>query len=211
MLRAVKAALRMFRKLWMLLRSSLRPKSSSLPGDRLLRVPINSPEVLDRLWKEFIKTGKEAAVLRIVSVLDWDDLVRRRLESWLSTIHPETWATPPYMHYQQLFIRCCFPIKYDQRAIDGPVDLDLHVALLARSHELKFADLPIPLSPKELVRLATKWAALWSLLSMAKQHDAIARLCERESKEPGGAARLHLGKVVASLNDGGELMARTAG
>jgi hypothetical protein len=201
---------RMVRKLWLLLQSSWRPKSSSLHGNRLLRAPIDGPEVLDRFWGEFSDTGNEAAVLRIVSVLDWDDLVRSRLQSWLATIRPETWATPPYEDYQQLLIRCCFPINYDHRSIDGPVDLDLHVALLARSHKLKFADLPVPLSREEVVRLATKSAALWSLLSMAKQHNAVARLCERESKKPGGAARLHLGAVVASPVDG-EPKARPAG
>src|SRR3954471_4831215 len=99
-------------KLWSLLPPSWRPKNSSPHGDLLLRAPIDSPDVLDRLWGEFSDTGNEAAVLRIVSVLDWEDLVRRRLQSWLSTTRPESWPAPPYKDYQQLLIRCSFPINY---------------------------------------------------------------------------------------------------
>jgi hypothetical protein len=194
---------RMLRKLLTQLRSSWRPKQSVPYDDSHLCVPIDDPEVLDRLWGEFIDTGDEAAVRRIVSVLDWDDLVRIRLQAWLSGIRPESWSTAPHRDYQQLLVACCFPIDYDNRSVDGPVDLDIHVALLARSHKLKFADLPIPLSPKELVRLAMKSAALWSLLAMAKQHEVVAQICETESKRSGGAARLHLAAAARRPPGGG--------
>ena len=92
-------------------------------------------------------------------------------------------------------IRCCYPIDYGLRTIDGPVDLDLHVALLARNGKLRFDELPIPLTSQELVRLSMKSAALWSLLSMAQQHDIVALVCDQESKKPGGTARQHLGNA----------------
>jgi hypothetical protein len=166
-----------------------------LKGDSLLCTPVDNPEIIDRLWSEFNNTGNVAAVHRIVSILDWDDSIRDRLQSWLSEIRPEMWSTAPYKDYQQLFIRCCFPIDYEQRSIDGPVDLDLHVALLARNGKLKFDELPITLTSQELVRLSMKSAALWSLLSMAQQHDIVALVCDQETKKPGGAARLHLGSA----------------
>ena len=62
---------------------------------------------------------RQAAVLRIVSVLDWEDRVRSRLQAWLSVIHPESWAEPPYPDYQQLFIRCSFPIDYVSRSLQA--------------------------------------------------------------------------------------------
>jgi hypothetical protein len=189
----------MFRKLRTLIQRSPQP-TSSLRGERLLSAPIDNPEILDLFWADFTNTGTVAAVLRIVSVLDGDDLVRSRLQAWLSEIRPEMWVMSPYKEYQQLLARCSFPIDYDRRSIGGPLDLDLHVSLLARSRELKFAELPIPLSPRELVRLAMKSAACWSLLSMAQQHDAVARVCEQESKKPGGAARLHLGSAQVTLS-----------
>jgi hypothetical protein len=186
----------MLRKLWAQFRSSVRP-DSPLTSDRLLRASIDSPMVLDRLWAEFIDTGNVAAVLRVVSVLDWEDRVRTRLQSWLSAIRPEMWTRAPFKDYQQLLIRCSFPINYDLRSIDGPVDLDVHVALLARHGDLKFADLPVALSSQELLSLSMKSASLWSLLAMAKQHQVVANVCDQEAKKSGGAARLLLGNVRA--------------
>jgi len=155
----------------------------------LLTAPLNSPEVLDQLWAYFSESGDVAAVRRIVSVLDGEDVVRARLQAWLSKTHGANWAEAPYRDYQQLLIRCSFPIDYEQRSIDGPVDLDLHVALLARNGELKFDELPINLSGKDVLHLAMKSAALWSLRSMAQQNQVVARLCIVESSKPGGAAR----------------------
>jgi hypothetical protein len=181
----------MFGKLWATLRPSGQP-DSPLKGDRLLRTPIDSPMVLDQLWAEFTGSGNAAAVRRIVSVLDWEDLVRRRLQRWLSETRPEVWMSAPYKGYRELLIRCQFPINFERRLIDASVDLDLHVAISARNGTLKFAELPIPLSTQELLRLAMKSAAVWSLLSMADQHDVVAKVCDQESKKSGGAARLLL-------------------
>jgi len=183
-----------FRKLWTTFRSSRQPRSSR-KVDRLFRKPLDNPMILDLLWGEFIDSGNLDAVRRIVSVLDWEDLVRNRLQCWLSEIRPEMWAEMPYKDYQRLLIRCDFPIDYDRRSIDGPFDLDIYAARLALGHKLKFAELPIALSPKELVRLGMKSAALWSLSSMAEQYDSVAVICDQESKKPGGAARIYLPNV----------------
>jgi hypothetical protein len=181
----------MFRKLWALIRSPQRTRASDASGrDHILAAPLDSPEVLDQLWSHFGETGDLAAVRRMVSVLDGKDVVRERLQTWLAKTH--NWAESPDREYRQLLIRCTFPIDYERRFIDGPVDLDLHVALLARSGELKFDELPINLSPQDVIRLAMKSAALWSIRSFAEQNQLVARLCKEESLKPGGAARKHL-------------------
>jgi hypothetical protein len=63
---------------------------------------------------------------------------------------------------------------------------------------LKFAQLPFELTPKELVHLAMKSAALWSLKSMAKQDAIVAAICDQESGVSGGASRLHLRKELGT-------------
>jgi len=157
--------------------------------DPLLSAPLDSPEVLDQLWSHFSASGDAAAVRRIASVLDGEDVVRARLQAWLAKTQHVNWADGPYRDYQQLLIRCSFPIDYEQRSIDGPVDLDLHVALLARSGELRFDELPIDLSSQDVLHLAMKSAALWSLRSMAQQNQVVSWVCIDESLKPGGAAR----------------------
>jgi hypothetical protein len=104
------------------------------------------------------------------------------------------------MDYQRLLVQGGFPIDYDQGSIDAPLDLDLHVALLARKGQLEYDQLPVALTYKEVKRTAMKSAALWSLLSMAEQHEAVANFCEEESHKPGGAARLHLGSAAEQLD-----------
>jgi len=158
----------------------------------LLEMPIDSPESLDLLWAHFIATENEKVIARIASVLDWKDVTRQRLQTWLANVPSESWAEEPNSQYREMFIRCYFPINYEEGTIDGPVDLDLHVALLAHNGQLKFNQLPVHLTQDELFHLAMKSAALWSLTSMAQQNQVVARLCIDESKIPGGAARLHL-------------------
>jgi hypothetical protein len=157
-----------------------------------LAMPIEHPEVLDLLWAEFGVSGDLTCVMRVVSVLDWEDVVRLRLQEWLEGTGGVDWEQAPYRDYRQTFLRCVFPINYESRTIDGPVDLDLHAALLARNGELKFAALPIELALPELLHLAMKSAALWSLRCFARTHAEVARLCSDEAEKPGGAGRAHL-------------------
>jgi hypothetical protein len=180
----------MFRKLWSYFRSPhLTKASNSSARDHLLAAPVDSPEALDRLWSHFSESGDAAAVRRIVSVLDGEDVVRERLQTWLAKTPNVNWEEAPYREYRQLLIRCSFPIDYEKRSITGPVDLDLLVALWARNGELKFDELPVQLSSEDVVHLAMKSAALWSLQSFAQQNQVVARLCNEESLKPGGAAR----------------------
>lgn len=183
----------MFSRLWSFSRSSGKNTSDSSAQQQLLSEPIESPEVMDQLWSYFTASGNTRAVYRIISVLDWDDIVRERLQTWLAT-------ASNYRDYSEMFIRCTFPINYEQRLVDGPLDLDLHVALLARNGDLKFNELPFPLSSTELLRLALKSAAVWSLRSFAKQNEVVARICNQESKKAGGAARQLLANAGSSLS-----------
>lgn len=155
-----------------------------------------SPEELDLLWVDFFITGELAPVRRIVGVLDEPDVVRERLTAWLRETGTGFWGKRKFKRYLPVFARCSFPIVFEQSRIDGPVDLDLDlsVALTARSGQLKFAELPIELSSNELQRLAAKSAAVWSLGALATTHPLVATLCAEEATRPGGAARLHLAR-----------------
>lgn len=99
----------------------------------------------------------------------------------------------PYRAYREAFIRWGVPIDYERCRIDEPLDMDLQVALLAQRHQLKFDELPVRLQEAEVVQLAMKSAAVWSLRSFARDHPVVARLCAVEATKPGGAARAHLG------------------
>lgn len=105
-----------------------------------------SPEEMDLLWVEFFITGDLAPVRRIVAVLDEPDLVRERLTAWLRETGTGFWGKRKFNQYLAVFSRCSFPIRFDESRIDGPLDLDLSVALSAKNGQLKFVELPIELS-----------------------------------------------------------------
>ena len=135
------------------------------------------------------KTSDIAYPERVLTVLDRADGVRSRLESWLSSLPDDYDTTLDFDMYQQRFINWQMPVDCSNRKIDGPVDLDLHVALLAKNQQLKFDQLPVTLTQEELLRLAMKSAALWSLRSFASEDSAVAALCDREATKSGGASR----------------------
>lgn len=153
-----------------------------------------SPEEMDLLWVEFFITGDLAPVRRVLGILDEPDRVREHLTAWLRETGTGFWGKRKFARFLPVFSRCAFPIRFEQSSIDGPVDLDLSVALTAKAGQLKFAELPFQLSTLELTRIAAKSAALWSLRTLAASHPVIADFCEQESGRPGGAARLHLAK-----------------
>ncbi len=157
-----------------------------------------SPEEMDLLWVEFFITGDLAPVRRIVAVLDEPDRVRERLTAWLRQTGTGFWGKRKFKAYLPVFARCSFPIRFEESCIDGPLDLDLSVALTAKAGQLKFAELPIKLSTDELTRVAAKSAAVWSLRAVAAKHPLVANLLVEESTRPGGAARTHLAHSTAS-------------
>ncbi len=147
------------------------------------------PEEMDLLWVEFFVTGSVEPVLRIVRILDEPDLTRTRLTQWLKDTGTGFFGKRKRAGYVPVFARCRIPVLLEASDIDGPLDIDLSVALAARAGHLKFAELPIPLSPAEVVRIAAKSAAVWSLKANAATHPLVKELCSVEAKKPGGAAR----------------------
>lgn len=153
-----------------------------------------SPEEMDLLWVEFFITGDLAPVRRIAAVLDEPDIVRERLTRWLRETGTGFWGKRKFNGYLPVFARCSFPIRFDESNIDGPLDLDLSVALTAKAGQLKFGELPIELSANDVMRIAAKSAAVWSLRSVGAAHPLVATLCAEESTRPGGAARVLLAR-----------------
>ena len=147
------------------------------------------PGDLDLLWAEFFVTGDPGPVRRIVGVLDGSDRVREFLGSWLRDQGQTFFGRRAIARFRPMLVRCQFPIEYESHSIDEGVDLDVHVALNAQGGRLKFDELPFKLSVDELVRLAVKSAAVWSLVSLARDHERVAESCASEATQPGGAAR----------------------
>jgi hypothetical protein len=144
---------------------------------------------MDLLWVEFFVTGQRAPVQRIVRVLDEPDVVREKLCNWLRETGNGFFGKRKLAKYVPVFARCAIPVRLETLDIDGPLDVDLSVALAAKNAGFKFAELPVQLTQAEVTRIAAKSAAVWSLRANAAVHAPVAELCAVEAGRPGGAAR----------------------
>jgi hypothetical protein len=153
------------------------------------------PGWLDLQWVEYGITGDEAPVKRIISVLDWDDVARQRLQTWLHNAAGVDWNAQPYLGYLKLFSRILFPVDIETGAIDGPVDIDLLIAMQVRDGNLQFDELPFEFGDDVAIRAAMKSAAVWSLTMKAEEHPTVTRLCREAAEQTGGAARMLLAKA----------------
>jgi hypothetical protein len=151
-----------------------------------------APDEMDLLWVEFFITGNLAPVVRIVGVLDEPDVVRAKLSQWLREASGGFFGKRKVAHFVPVFARCMIPVQLESMDIGGPLDVDLSVALAAKTGKFKFTELPVPLSEAEVIRIAAKSADVWSLKANAARHPPVARLCELEAAKQGGAARLLL-------------------
>jgi len=153
-----------------------------------------APDELDLLWVEFFTTGNVAPLLRLIGILDEPDVVRAKLTRWLLDTGTGFFGKRKLASFAPVLERCGIPVRFESMDIGGPLDLDLSVALAARVGKLKFAELPVPLSQAEAMRIAAKSAAVWSLKANSEGHAPVATLCELEATKSGGAARLLLSR-----------------
>jgi hypothetical protein len=170
------------------------------PGDPLGR-PIQTPPDLDAHWAEFLLTGDPRPVVRLIDVLEWPDRVRARMEEWLA--QPARWFGRSKPRIAERLARLT-PIVLDaaSTAILTEGDLDcaaLLDGLAQRPHDSMKAvleALPFRLDPPELLTVATKGSALWSLASNARQHPLVRETCRSEAGRRSGKARVLLERIT---------------
>jgi hypothetical protein len=75
-------------------------------------------------------------------------------------------------------------------------DLDCLCFSIAERRFPIFKHLPFTLPQEDLIALATKGSALWSLRLNATEHARVAEICRAEKDRPGGAARRRLTEPI---------------
>ena len=161
---------------------------------RYLLKPISGPEDLDLCWGEFLVTGSVEVVKRIVAVLDWKDLTRALIDEAL--LAPDAGglrlSDAQWQSFRELgiLIGTVDAVRHPHVAVPGDIDLLIWRGL-QKKHEASVA-LVRQLQQDQVLHVATKGAALWSLRSNAEQHPSVKALCEAEAGVPGGAGRRYL-------------------
>lgn len=161
---------------------------------KLAELEVERPEHVDLLWAEFFVTGSPDVVVRIASLLDEPDLVRRHLERWLGE---RSWFGGAKRRAKADALReLGLDVDLETRAIRSEGDLDCLSFSIAERKLPIFQHLA--LSPQDLIALSVKAAALWSLRLNAVHHEIVAACCRAEAERPGGPARRLLRTVSAA-------------
>ena len=168
------------------LREDLVDKRSRLVVDAIIDPPdtlkpslvlperVSRPQDLDSYWGSFLATGDVSFVEPIVGVLDWPDLTKSLLnESIANPSFAPIQLTDP--HWQEL-VELGIPIVDADGAMPsvagfGDVDIILSRAVQSQSDVAK--SIFQQLTQEQAIYMATKSAALWSLISNSNQHEIV--------------------------------------
>jgi len=164
----------------------------SLPD--VLAIPVDRPEILDLLWAEFFATGRRSPLLRIVSALDARDVVRTKLEAWLAE---RSWVNGPKRNeIASALAQVGLVVDLAQCTVVTAGDLDVLCFSIADQQIKIFPMLPFDLTEPEILHIAMKGSALWSLRLNASTHALVAEVCRAEAAKPGGLARPRLAEPL---------------
>ena len=158
----------------------------------------------DLLWAEFLLTGNNEPSLRLINHLERPDVVRNKLEAWLTPPYIRPYGTEIHRQWKCEELRTVAGIDCDPRLnrIEAPGDLDC--LCLMRGVDLaphdRFAEirqvLPFVLSDGELAEMGIKATAKWSLASNANRHPIVLSTCEEELARRKGVIKAALREIV---------------
>jgi len=157
---------------------------------------------LDRLWGEFLITGNQIAIQKIINVLEWPDLIRGRLEESLkqrSVVPLQEHDSISEFHMQLL--NQGIVLDSECGSIYSAQDLDCFCVMEGceiSSDRLDTMKLifPFELSDSDLSYMGMKASAKWSLCSNAMQHEVVLDTCKEEGSKRGGGCRLSLLEII---------------
>ena len=161
-------------------------KELPVPFDPLLNDVENNDD-LDFLWAEFFVTGRQEPINKIIKVLDWDDIFRLRLASWMSVKHS---AKDIVQLSALLNDRAHIDVDVKKGKIKHEGDLDVLYSAFVNSSSVGNGlardavniRLMLGLSEDEMRYISIKGAAIWSLRINSQQHPRVLEFCRLAMK-----------------------------
>lgn len=178
---------------------------ATMPIDAGAAAPPNVMTCLemDCLWAEFCTTGDAETVLPIIDVLGWPDLVRYKLDDWLSSNARTSSACLSRWRRTRVLRRLWLTCDEATGRVGSPEDVDCFCAIqgmqLSGERFTKFRTaLPFDLTEDEQNYIAIKAVAFWSLCNNVAQHPRILELCRRQMAVGGRRAGISLAGIIQS-------------
>lgn len=155
------------------------------PFPDALTMPIEDAIHVDLLWAEFFATGRRDAIPRIVQLLDGPDRVRAHVTAWLAE---RGWLAGGRRRAHAATLAAIgLEVDLPTRTIRTDGDLDLWAWRSAERGIKVFPVLGLP--PSDIMPIAIKGSALWSLRLNARDHALVGEVCRIEAERPGGPGR----------------------
>lgn len=160
---------------------------------------IKGPADLDFLWADFMLSGNEKAVEKIISVLDWPDRARLKLDNYLKNSVPSVEKKEIIQILDnEFYVKCDI---LDSLIITQD-DLDIAIALNLQKQKIKSQSFQrlnsvLGLSNEDIFYLATKGSSYWSLNSNATQHKKVFEICDAGIEKHSGSAKIALVRISA--------------
>lgn len=165
----------------------------------LLDREIKAANDIDFLWAEFFITGDEKAVRKIIDVLDWLDRIRHKLEAYLTS----SVKSDDKQKIMDIFAKE-YSIKFKvlNNEIETKDDLDIIISTKLQEGGIKsepFQEIKkaLALTDDDILYMAIKGVANWSLNSNARQHKKVFEICDNEISSRSGSAKIGLLKIAS--------------
>jgi len=155
---------------------------------------------LDFLWAEFMITGDEKAIQKIIGVLDWQDHFRNKLSDYLkSPVAVSEKEEITNILEKDFSLKCNIPTQ----AIVSSEDLDIFISSHLQSQEDRIERFrkvrkALNLAGEDILYMAIKGSANWSLNSNAEQHKKVFEICDAEIAKHAGTTKIALLRIAAN-------------
>jgi len=156
---------------------------------------------LDFLWAEYFVTGAKEPIVKIVDTLGWPDRFKLKLQEW----RDKKRSSNEKRILDKLLNRGLqMDVDLDKIFIKETVDLDgLFAAQIQfrapdkkQQDSIKKIRKMLNISDEDIMYMAVKGAAMWSLQSNAQQHPKVLQFCKEEFEKRNDKSKIELAIVL---------------
>ncbi|MDP2940644.1 MAG: hypothetical protein Q8N85_00085 [Candidatus Omnitrophota bacterium] len=141
---------------------------------------------LNFLWMEFFLTGQKEPISRIIDVMNWEDVLRVKVNLWLKQRRGKK-EKEKFVELLRSDLR--IGLDLDKQDFGFSTDLDCvygttELALRAQDKNMisygEASGKKLGLNAEDKLYMATKGTAMWALYSNSKQHPRVLQYCREE-------------------------------
>lgn len=162
---------------------------------------------LDFLWAEFFVTGDKEPIVKIIDTLGWPDRFKSRLQEWRAKKHSDN---EKRILDNMLNRRMQMNVDLDRMYMKGTADLDCLFSAQLQFHSsdkkqrdsIKKIRKIMNISDEDILYMAVKGAAMWSLQSNAQQHQKVLKYCRQEFERRSDKSKIELAIILEVVSKG---------